>query len=135
MSRTYRDVVRGRYNRARKDFDNDSDNHEEVWIKCYRYEPSVVSGVVIHRPKPIDSWHKVSRIKIELQDNTPWRALSHKEQMYVWSRSTPSWWNHTFNFKWKRASDKRLCKMMTLDYDDEWEHKFYYNNKPHVYYW
>jgi hypothetical protein len=101
MSKTYRDVVKAKYEHAYKKF-----------RKKYGWR-----------------YHWANDIE------NPWNQLSHKEQMYIAPYSTPSWWNREFNNKWKRHMDRQLCTQMTLEYDGKWDHRFYINNKPHIFYW
>lgn len=142
MSRTYRDVTRGRYRAADKKFDNDPNNKEKYWYRCYRYERGTDRSFksllekTLER-KRVEEWHYGERTKIELQHKTPWHLLTHKQQMHVWAMSTPSWWVRLNETKPKRREERdKLRKYIgtrIIELDEECE--FPLARKSHEYYW
>lgn len=131
MSKTYRDVVRGRYKHKDRMFDEDPNNKEEYWAKCYRWNPD---RSLLLKEREVE-WYRVTRTKIELQDKSPWYLLTHKEQMYIAPYSTPSHWNREFHTVPRRRDtrDKLRLYMGVTILDAGCE--FMHYRKPHIYYW
>lgn len=130
MSKTYKYVVRGRHKHKDRLFDEDPNNKEEYWAKCYRWNPDRK----IPKEREIE-WYRVERTKITLQKKSPWYLLTYKEQMYIAPYKTPSWFSRMWHTVPRRRDmrDKLRLYMGVNIYDAEVE--FMHHRKPKTYYW
>lgn len=135
MSRTYRDVTRGRLRYEERLFDENPDNQETYWYKSYRLRKwSEIGKPLLENMDPV--WHQSTRTKIELQEKQPWNLLTHKQRMYIAPYSTPSAWNNVFHTRPRRAEQTRKLKTVIGTHIDDLDDLiFMLPKKPHNYYW
>lgn len=134
MSKTYRDMIRGRLRAAQKKFEADDKYHEWVWRRYYTYTPRF-SG-----KNKKENWWLVKQEKPEYQGKDPWNLLTFKEQGCIfrgYSRN-PSWWNRLYGTKPNRRREHDLCQQYlgtTIIDRPDLDEKFYGRRIHCDYYW
>lgn len=111
MSKTYRDMVRGRLRVAQVKFEADDKYHEMVWRRYYAFSRIIKTGVRMFDPASV-RWHQVRQVKPSYKDKTPWDLLSYKEELMVFPgfSKNPSWWNRLYGTKPNRRHERDLLK-------------------------
>jgi hypothetical protein len=132
MSKTYRDVIRGKYRHADKLFDMWA--WEKKLEKCYTYR-GPLREMELQDMDVIYVWRDV--LKCCFRNKTPWDMLTYDEKVKVFPgfSKNPAWWNRLFHTKPNRRRDRILLRKYDCHIDAESDAEFSLPHKPNKYYW
>lgn len=132
MSKTYRDVVRGKLLHAQRLFRENPDNYEQVWKRYYQVK---TDDGRFSFDKATVKWQLVKQIKPQLHD--PWDDLTYEDQRKIFRgyKRNPSWWNRLFHTRPNRKRDRNLLRKYDVHFNAEKDAEFSQPHKPNNYYW